>query len=369
MDLRPLDFGGIFNRAIALYVRYFFAFVALTVVTIVPFAAMQYAVDLFEQPALDASLAILRHPERLRTEHLPALSPTSLGLALLSVLVGYALLAFSVSAVGVGVARLYRGERVAFRACYSVVVAHWSSILALVSVAVLVIVAAYCASIVVAAIPVFAAAAFAAALLPYIAPLALSIVLVGIVVVLLGLIVTIACALYGVVVEDCDAGASLRLSVGRVLTRRELGRALLCGLAVGAIGTVSIALADMLGFLEFSRWPAAYVGVDAAVRTFVTPFLALVLAVYYFDVRQRHGPQAVVPGAELAPGTDEPAYAPTAYLSGEERALVKRFLERRDAIAPQRRRVIAAGLALPARQRVPSELQRLDDEALLERLG
>lgn len=369
MELRPLDLGGIFNRAIVLYARHFRAFVALAVVTIVPFAAMQYAVDLFEQPQLDASLDVLQHPERLRTEHLPALSPAALGVALLSVLVGYVLLAFAVSAVGVGVARLYSGERVEFRACYSVVVARWASILSLVAMGVLAIVAAYCASMVVAAIPVFAAAAFAAALLPVVAPLAVSVVLVGIGIVLLALVVTIACALYGIVVEGCDARASLRLSVARVLTRHEAGRALLCGLAVGAIASLSIALVDMLGFLEFSHWPAAYVTLDAVVRTLVTPFLALVLAVYYFDVRQRQDGYAIAPGTELAGSADEPVYAPTAYLSGEERALVKRFLERRDAIAPPRRRVIAAGLAAPVRPRVSAELQRLDDEALLERLG
>lgn len=369
MDLRPLDLGEVFHRAIALYARHFGAFIGLVVVTIVPFAVVQYAVDLFERPQLDASLDVLQHPERLRTEHLPALSPAALGVALLSVLVGYALLAFAVSAVGVGVARLYRGEGVEFRACYAVVVARWASILSIVATAVLAVVAAYCASVVVAAIPVFAAAAFAAALLPVVAPLAVSVVVVGIGIVLLALVVTIACALYGVVVEGCDAGASWRLSAALVLNRGEAGRALLCGLAVGAIATLSIALVDMLGFLEFSRWPAAYVALDAVVRTVVTPFLALVLAVYYFDLRRRQNGYAIAPGTELAASADEPVYAPTAYLSGEERALVKRFLERRDTIAPARRRVIADGLAAPVRPRVPEELQRLDDEALLERLG
>ena len=79
-----------------------------------------------------------------------------------------------------------------------------------------------------------------------------------------------------------------------------------------------------------------------------------------FDLDARRAP------AEPA---DEPVYAPTAYLTGEERALVKRFLERRDSLAPQRRKEIAAKLAGPARMRVPPELQGLEDEPLLERLG
>ncbi len=64
----------------------------------------------------------------------------------------------------------------------------------------------------------------------------------------------------------------------------------------------------------------------------------------------------------------EPVYAPTAYLSGEERALIKRFLDRRDALSADRRKELAAQLALRIRERIPPELSRLDDESLLERL-
>jgi uncharacterized RDD family membrane protein YckC len=70
----------------------------------------------------------------------------------------------------------------------------------------------------------------------------------------------------------------------------------------------------------------------------------------------------------LNPDTTQPIYAPTAYLSGEERALVRRFLDRRDALAADRRQQLAAQLAGRVRDRVPNDLQRLDDESLLERL-
>jgi uncharacterized RDD family membrane protein YckC len=71
---------------------------------------------------------------------------------------------------------------------------------------------------------------------------------------------------------------------------------------------------------------------------------------------------------ELLQQRDEPAYAPTAYLSGEERALVKRFLERRDTLSDERRAALAEQLAERIRARVPAELARLGDESLLERL-
>ena len=71
---------------------------------------------------------------------------------------------------------------------------------------------------------------------------------------------------------------------------------------------------------------------------------------------------------DFARRDDEPVYAPTTYLSGEERALIKRYLERRDTLAADRRAELAAQLAGRVRERVPAELARLDDESLLERL-
>ena len=64
----------------------------------------------------------------------------------------------------------------------------------------------------------------------------------------------------------------------------------------------------------------------------------------------------------------EPIYGATRYLSGEERSIVKRFLERRDALVPPRRRELAAQLAGRVRPRLPEDLARLEDEPLLERL-
>jgi uncharacterized RDD family membrane protein YckC len=71
---------------------------------------------------------------------------------------------------------------------------------------------------------------------------------------------------------------------------------------------------------------------------------------------------------DLRERLEDRAYAPTAYLSGDERALVRRFLERRDALGESRRRELAWDLASRFRKRVPAELARLSDESLLERL-
>ncbi len=72
--------------------------------------------------------------------------------------------------------------------------------------------------------------------------------------------------------------------------------------------------------------------------------------------------------AALRDLANEPVYAATAYVSGDERALIKRFLERRDTLLPERRAVLAASIAERVRARLPADLQRLNDEDLLERL-
>lgn len=73
------------------------------------------------------------------------------------------------------------------------------------------------------------------------------------------------------------------------------------------------------------------------------------------------------PGAFLAQ-MREPVYASTAYVTGDERAVIRRFLDRRAELTYERRRALAAQFAQRVRPRVPPELRALDDEDLLERL-
>ncbi|HEY1428050.1 MAG TPA: RDD family protein, partial [Candidatus Tumulicola sp.] len=75
--------------------------------------------------------------------------------------------------------------------------------------------------------------------------------------------------------------------------------------------------------------------------------------------------QRIALPAERA-AASEPVYGATRYLSGEERALIARFLERRDALSWERRKALAAQIAERVRERLPAEMQAYDDEGLLE---
>jgi hypothetical protein len=155
-----------------------------------------------------------------------------------------------------------------------------------VALGVLALVAAYLASLALAAIPLFTAAAFGTGVFTAIAPLVVLGVLCAVAFVLLVLEVTGACALCAIVVEGCAARPSVRATFDRILNRREFGRALLCAITVAAIGLLASTVVNAVAVLLLAPWPAAYVTLDAVERTLVVPLLAAVLAVYYFDVRR-----------------------------------------------------------------------------------
>jgi hypothetical protein len=367
MSLRPLDFAGILERALAFYAQNFVRLVALVAVTVAPVAIAQYLVLLRVGAGVDATLEMLQHPERLHSQHVPTLfnSPGMLAIVIASGLFSYYMLGFAFAAVAAAAARRYAGEPIGFRTCYEEVLPRWGSIVAVIGAAVLGLVAAYMAAGAIALIPLLAAAALGA--FSVVATFAIVAMLVAIAFAFLLILVATACALCAVVVERYPAASSLRLTVQRVFNRSEFWRALLCAATAAAIGIAVSTLVDAVAFAGFSRWPAAYVGIDALERIIVVPFLGAFFAVYYFDVRIRY--EGFDLTTTLAAAGGEPVYAPTAYLSGEERAVIKRFLERRDSLSANRRREIASQLAEPVRERVPPELARVDDESLLERLG
>lgn len=367
MSLRPLDYGGILERSFALYARNSVKLFALVAATVVPVAVVQYAVLVREGAGVNATLDILQHPERLQNQHVPSLfnSPAMLAIVIASGLFAYYMLGFGLAAVAAAVARRYAGEPIGFRACYDAVLPRWGSIVAVIGAAVLALVVAYMVAVAILFVPLLIASALGA--FSIVAPFGIVAMVAAIAFAFLLILVATACALCSVVVERYPATWSLRLTVERLFNRREFWRAVLCAATAAAVGIAASTLVDAAAFTWFSRWPALYVGTDALERIVVVPFIGAFFAVYYFDVRIRH--ESFDLTTTLAAARGEPIYAPTAYLSGEERALVKRFLERRDSLSANRRRELAAQLATPVRDRVSPELARLDDESLLERLG
>src|SRR5579863_4850658 len=145
MEVRPLDLGDIFDRAINLYRRYFGAFSGIAIVAILPVAVLQYFALTLEAPQLDSLRAVWQHPERLGTHSMPPLfdSPATVSITILSVLIGYVAMSFAVCAVAVAASQAYRNESISIGVAYRTVLARWPAILGVLGIALGVLLVCY----------------------------------------------------------------------------------------------------------------------------------------------------------------------------------------------------------------------------------
>ena len=88
MELRPLGFGEIFDRAVTLYIRNFVPFAAIVMVLVLPLAILQYYLDRAAQPQFDAILKILTNPGHTAPPNIPNMyeSPATIVLMVVTVL-------------------------------------------------------------------------------------------------------------------------------------------------------------------------------------------------------------------------------------------------------------------------------------------
>ncbi len=291
MDLRPLGFGEIFDRAITLYVRNFWPFLAIVLVLIVPLAVIQYVLDSSQLAQFDQMIHVFTHPNAPP----PALaslfsSPGEIAAIAAVALLYYALWPFVFVAVAFGVARLYGGRPVEFGACYRSVLPHWGAILLTQLVAVAVFVTWYVAFfiVVVAAGVVAALLARASIVLAIVAFVVLLLLALAFLLALALVFIALAFAMNAVAIENAGPMAAIASGFGRVFARKELGRALVFALAAFAVifgGSMVVSAVALLAL--FAHAVAVEVIVSALLRAAIAPFSIVLVAVYYFDVRIR----------------------------------------------------------------------------------
>jgi len=293
MDLRPLGFGEIFDRAVTLYIRNFVPFAAIVMVLILPSAVLQYLIDRASQPEFAAFIRIIEHPEAARAEPMPSAFNSPLFVAVFAalLLLTYVVWPFALNAVAVGVARLYRNRPVDFAACYEVVLRRWRQILGLVAIDFLVLLGWYVAAVVLVVLVVIAITAFATISPQFVFWFGFGAGIVGITALLPSvapLIVALTFAMYAVVIEERGAIESLVLGFARVFNRKEFWRAVLFSLAAGAVVVAGSSVFSILGMLAaFAHLPSVEAIVESLGRAVVAPFGVVLLAIYYFDVRIR----------------------------------------------------------------------------------
>ena len=293
MELRPLGFGGIFDRAVTLYVKNFVAFVAIVMLLIVPLAIAQYFVDIASQPQYDAMIWTFEHPGSAPT-HVPTLFDSSRSVIALIVTfaISVFLTPFVMNAVAVGVARVYRGRPVEFRACYEATLRRWKQILGVLGMELLILIGWYVALVVVLVLGALGIAAIASAIPALAVVLGIIGILVGLAAMLFSLApVTLAIefAMYAAVIEERGVAEALSLGFSRIFNRIEFWRAVLFAIAAGVIlfgaSTMFSVAALIFGVMHLTFVEDLVQTIPNAV---IWPFGIVLLAVYYFDVRIRN---------------------------------------------------------------------------------
>jgi hypothetical protein len=296
MELRPLGFGEIFDRAITLYIRNFIPFVGIVSVFVIPLSLMQYFIDRASIPQWDSMLHTLEHPGQAAPPPvLPAFlsSPEQAALFIARILVAWLLWPFALNACTVGVARLYRGSAVEFGACYRASLARWAPVIGLLCLEAVVFVVWYIAFVVPLVLDVVAVVALSQAG-PLGAAVAILAAIVGLVfavvwlALLAPLFVALSFSMNAIVIEERPAVSALTLGFARVFNRREFWRALLFALAAGAIVLGAQTLISVLLLVAMTlHLIALEVFLSSLFQIAITPFSVVLLAIYYFDVRIR----------------------------------------------------------------------------------
>jgi len=291
--LRALGIGEIFDRAITIYVRNFAVFTLIVLTLIVPLYVAQYFVLPDQTAQLQQVIAEIEHPasaakeakaeDNLMAQRLPGL------FLLLLILVIFA--PFVNNAVAIGVAAVYSGKRPDYRASYEGAFRRWPRVLGTAFLEGLIVLGVYVSGVVAVVMLVTISILFARIAWPLaIIGLLLTIVAIfALVLLLIVLLIPYAFGIYAVALEQAGIRHAIAESFGRVFEGGEIGKALLMGLAIVAIQVGVTWISLSLGFLALVvvKSYALQLAIAAVCNAVFIPFLAVILAVYYFDVRTR----------------------------------------------------------------------------------
>jgi hypothetical protein len=243
-----------------------------------------------EQPALDAAMRLLEHPE-IAARQMPAAfnSPSVVALSIALSLFGYLAWAFCLGAIAEGVARLYGASTIEFAVCWQAVLRRWPSIVAVLSLSAFAMVLCDATAIALVTIFVSLTVVFAPASLPIITVCAMLFVLLTATVTPALLAMPCVFGFYGSTLESLGAVAAVRVSFSRIFTRAEFRRSVICATAVGTLAFGCSAVLGVFGILGLARWTAVYVALDALARTLLVPlsgsFWPSTTSTYAFDTK------------------------------------------------------------------------------------
>lgn len=290
LPLRPLSIGELFDRAVTLYARNFVLFSLIMLVAVLPTTIASYFAT-FGNSSYQQILQQATHPGRVppRTE-LASLLQFESTIAVV-VLLAIVILPYALIAIVTAVSKLYRAERPTFAQCYRAALVRWPSVLGVTLLEILILGGVIMGGAIVFGVTAAVAALATRGSLPGIAIALILFFGIGLVWLLaLGLCwIAMGFAFNAVGIEGASVSSAIGSGFVRIFSGRELGRAVLVILATGAIYIglyiVSMVLAALIGSLTHSM--ALLEVVTAPLSWLSSTFIALIFAVYYFDVRVR----------------------------------------------------------------------------------
>jgi hypothetical protein len=282
--LRSLTIGEIFDRAVTIYVRNFAVFSSIVLALLLPLGVLNYLA--FPDRPTDIT-AILSG----RVAQTQPNSASVLGTLALLILVVLSCSPFVNNAVALGVAALYRGERPSFVKSFAASFRRWPAVLGTVFLCLMIGLGAYLAVAVVAGV------AFGIGFAIYSGSKAAGIVvfvfagilLLAILFAFVLLVVAFVMALYATAIERMGPASAIGSAFRRTFASTELKKSSLIALSYLALNVGVLLVSGTLGVLALTllKSEILQLAITTVFNTAFTSFAAIMLAVYYFDVRTR----------------------------------------------------------------------------------
>lgn len=290
LPLRPLSIGEIFDRAVTLYVRHFALFTLIMLAVLLPLTILSYF-STFGSTSYQQILDQATHPGRTATVQSLSTMLQFEGVLLLVVVLQLFLMPFASVATAAAVGALYRAERPNWRDCYAVPLRRWPAMLGtafmeIVILGAVVMAGSFVFGLLLVIGVIVTRGSVAAAVVLGIAAVLLVIAWFAIIVLCA---IALGFAFNAIGVEGSPAFTAIGLGFARIFNRRELGRASLVVLAIGAIYIgIYIVFFALFGLIQaFTHSFALGEIASAPISLVSSTFVALLFAVYYFDVRVR----------------------------------------------------------------------------------
>jgi hypothetical protein len=285
VPLRALALGEIFDRGVTLYVRNFAVFTSIVLTLFVPLSLLEYLVLPNRSETISQIVAQMQHPASSR----PSPFFEQQFIALFAVgLLGALLLPFVENAVAVGVASAYEGKRPVYGRSFAIVLRRAGplvlTLLLCIAMGVGVYIAMLFGMVIVGITGIMLAKVAAAIGIAIIAALVLAIIVAAI-----AFWTVCTFAFYATSIEAAAPAEAISRSFRRLFGNHEFGKALSVGISCLAlqIGAELVVVAIQLGITLVTNNQVIDVVVNALVGSALTALVAVLFAVYYYDVRTR----------------------------------------------------------------------------------